>query len=287
MKTIQAAGVWMAFVLAGTLAAHPAAAQRRPQGWPGGDREAAAAKPVAAKPAAAAKAARAPRAKRAAADAKPPVVAVKLVLESVADAGGPKAAPEPTTVEVVAMLEQQAGLLRRLASEIEGQRAVMREQQGKIHELERRAAMTVETGGIESKTGGLAPGWHTSATAGVIDTFRLRRAELEFSGEMSPRVKWALMVDAAKPLAIASTTSSISGRNVRGLPGLEADYAKGRDRALTAAELTSARAHDRNWLGGFTHTLSNAGAWLWTHYSHKTFGGAPRDAFMTKLQTTW
>jgi len=73
-------------------------------------------------------------------------------------------AADATATEVVAALQLQADLLKRLATEIESQRAVMRAQQDKITALELRAnapapvaapakavppvPITVETGGI-------------------------------------------------------------------------------------------------------------------------------------------
>jgi hypothetical protein len=159
--------------------------------------------------------------------------------EAAADAPGPVAAPAPAAVdvsnmEVVNALQQQAELLKRLVTEIESQRALMREQQEKINALETKAAatatavpatatppppppppaITVETGGAKLKVSGLVQGWYTAADAAVVDTFRLRRAELKFSGDMSPNIKWVLMVDPAKALSLSATTSTINGQNV-------------------------------------------------------------------------
>lgn len=138
--------------------------------------------------------------------------------------------------EVVATLQQQAELLKQLATEIESQRALMREQQDKITSLEQKAAatatatatavvapvtpappppaITVETGGAKLKVSGLVQGWYTAADAAVVDTFRLRRAELKFSGDMSPSIRWVVMVDPAKALSLSATTSTIDGQNV-------------------------------------------------------------------------
>jgi hypothetical protein len=250
--TKRAARIWMAFVFAGTLVA-PVTAQNQPQGWPDGGGDAAkAAKPVtAAKPAPASAPAKAVIAPAKTEAAKAPVVKAKPAParakakaeeETIAPARGsvtfagpvptPIITPAPiatdaTATEVVTALQQQAELLKRLATEIESQRAVMREQQEKIKSLEKTAAtvapakasppppaITVETGGAKLKVSGLVQGWYTAADAAVVDTFRLRRAELKFSGDMSPNIKWVLMVDPAKALSLSATTSTINGQNV-------------------------------------------------------------------------
>lgn len=139
------------------------------------------------------------------------------------------AAPARVAVAVVASevleaLQQQSEILKRLAADIEAQRVVIKAQQDKIAALELRAgavspvatpappppAITVETGGIKLKVSGLFQGWYSAADAGVVDTFRLRRAEIKFSGDVSPRVKWTVMVDPSKTLSLASGGSSIS-----------------------------------------------------------------------------
>jgi hypothetical protein len=264
--TKRAARVWMAFVFAGALVA-PVTAQNQPQGWPDAGDAAKAAKPVtAAKPAPAAAPSKAVIAPAKATPTKATVVKTPVKAKTATDgrsretapkpasdippsvaAAAPIAAPaptaglstaalakvdDPTAMEVVTALQQQAELLKRLATEIEAQRSVMKEQQDKIKALETKAAatataaaapakasppppaITVETGGAKLKVSGLVQGWYTAADAAVVDTFRLRRAELKFSGDMSPNIKWVLMVDPAKALSLSATTSSINGQNV-------------------------------------------------------------------------
>ena len=74
--------------------------------------------------------------------------------------------------------------------------------------------LTVETGGIKLKMAGLFQGWFTATSGVTADTFRLRRAELKFRGDMGPRANWTLMVDAAKALSLSSTTTTIDGKQV-------------------------------------------------------------------------
>jgi hypothetical protein len=56
------------------------------------------------------------------------------------------------------------------------------------------------------KFNGLLQAWATTGDAGFQDTFRIRRAELKFSGNVAQNVGWAVMVDAAK--ALSTTTAN-------------------------------------------------------------------------------
>jgi len=57
----------------------------------------------------------------------------------------------------------------------------------------------------------------------------------------------------------------------------------------TRSEASVATVNERDWLGSFTYTLSNTGVWLQMNDTRKTSAGviAPRDVFMTNVQTTW
>lgn len=210
-------------------------------GWPekAGAAQAAALPP---RPAAAA-----PPAKASVTKVSPPKARVEhapAAAKAPAAAAAPTVAPAPVAKavavdavagEVVQALQQQSDILKRLAGEIEAQRAVMREQQEKIKALELKAApsatatpapaapaakvaapppITVETGGMKLKVAGLFQGWYTWADAAVVDTFRLRRSELKFTVDMNPRVKWTLMIDPAKALSLTSTTATMGGQTV-------------------------------------------------------------------------
>lgn len=199
-------------------------AQKQSGGWP--DATVAAPKPV--KTVAATKPVAADASTRPA--ATPRVVAAAPKAEP-ATAPVPKAVPaEIGVLEVVQALQQQSELLKQLAIEMESQRNVIKEQQDKIKSLELRVVapaavaakpaappppLTVETAsGIKLKVSGLFQGWYSASDASVVDTFRLRRAELKFSGEISPRIKWVVMVDPAKTLALSTTTGSMGGQTV-------------------------------------------------------------------------
>ncbi len=64
------------------------------------------------------------------------------------------------------------------------------------------------------KFNGLVQGWYASGNAGYSDTFLLRRAELRFSGQLSPHVKWMMMIDPAKALTLNKTYTTIDGSRV-------------------------------------------------------------------------
>jgi phosphate-selective porin len=61
---------------------------------------------------------------------------------------------------------------------------------------------------------GLVQGWYASGNAGYSDTFLLRRAELRFSGQINPHMKWMMMIDPAKSLSINKTYTTINGERV-------------------------------------------------------------------------
>ncbi|HWI16411.1 MAG TPA: porin [Vicinamibacterales bacterium] len=221
------------------------AVEAKPVKAPVVSKPAAAAAP--AKPAASPKS-EAPKPPAAKSVAAPKVVEVKLAdARTKVETAAPAVAPVAKTVEpapvvaapssdVVLLLQQQSELLKTLAAEMESQRVVIEDQQAKITSLEAKAsespapavtapappppppppppAITVETGGVKLKVSGLFQGWYTASDAAVVDTFRLRRAELKFAGDISPRIKWTVMVDPAKALSLSTTTGSMGGQTV-------------------------------------------------------------------------
>jgi hypothetical protein len=166
-------------------------------------------------------------------------------------APAPAAAPLEPATGLPQLLQQQSELLARLMLELEAYKAAMLNQQAQIAALEAKSAVkapappdpvpslvlspivaaalasppakiapppppapiTVETGGVKLRMSGLFQGWF-AATRGGVDTFRLRRTELKFSGDMSSRAKWVVMVDPAKALSIANSTVTIGGQRV-------------------------------------------------------------------------
>ena len=76
------------------------------------------------------------------------------------------------------------------------------------------APNNVETGIGKVKFTGLVQGWFAAGDQGFNDTFRMRRAELRFTGDIMPNVRWSVMFDLAKALSVNTTGSSISGSPV-------------------------------------------------------------------------
>lgn len=72
-------------------------------------------------------------------------------------------------------------------------------------------ANVVETGVGKVKFTGLLQGWYVGGNGGFNDTFRIRSAELRFTGEIMPKVRWSVMFDLAKALSLNTTTSTIDG----------------------------------------------------------------------------
>ncbi|MDQ2920791.1 MAG: porin [Acidobacteriota bacterium] len=72
----------------------------------------------------------------------------------------------------------------------------------------------VEVGIGKIKFNGLLQTWFVGGNGGVTDTFRIRRAELKFTGEISPHFKWTVMIDPAKSLSLNNTFTTVSGTTV-------------------------------------------------------------------------
>jgi phosphate-selective porin len=77
-----------------------------------------------------------------------------------------------------------------------------------------KAAQGVEAGFGKIKFNGLMQGWYAAGDGGFRDTFRLRRSELKFSGEITPQVKWGVMLDLAKGLSVNNSFTTINGTRV-------------------------------------------------------------------------
>src|SRR5215510_2643919 len=59
---------------------------------------------------------------------------------------------------------------------------------------------------------GLLQGWYAAGNGGFPDTFKIRRAEPGFSGQITPKVRWALMFDLSKALSSNNTFTTINGQ---------------------------------------------------------------------------
>lgn len=72
----------------------------------------------------------------------------------------------------------------------------------------------VEVGIGKIKFNGLLQTWFIGGNGGFTDTFRIRRAELKFTGEISPHFKWTVMIDPSKSLSLNNTFTTVSGTTV-------------------------------------------------------------------------
>ena len=72
-------------------------------------------------------------------------------------------------------------------------------------------ANSVESGFGKVKFTGLIQGWFAAGDQGFNDTFRIRRAELRFTGDLMPHVRWSVMFDPAKALSLNTTTATVGG----------------------------------------------------------------------------
>jgi hypothetical protein len=73
---------------------------------------------------------------------------------------------------------------------------------------------TVEAGFGKVRFNGLIQAWYAGGNEGFNDTFRMRRAELKFTGDLLPKVRWTVMFDLAKVLSLNTTPTVINGTPV-------------------------------------------------------------------------
>jgi phosphate-selective porin/uncharacterized coiled-coil protein SlyX len=72
----------------------------------------------------------------------------------------------------------------------------------------------VEIGIGSIRFNGLLQGQYLAGNESVRDSFRIRRAELKFTGEINPQVKWTFMIDLAKAISVSNTFATINGQSV-------------------------------------------------------------------------
>jgi hypothetical protein len=71
----------------------------------------------------------------------------------------------------------------------------------------------VEVGFGKIKFTGLLQTSYAAGT-GTKNTFRIRRAEMKFAGQVLPKVKWTLMLDPSKALNLSTTSATVGGTPV-------------------------------------------------------------------------
>lgn len=72
----------------------------------------------------------------------------------------------------------------------------------------------VENGFGKVRFTGFIHGWMAAGDQGFGNTFRIRRAEMKFSGDLMPKVKWTVMFDLAKALSLNTTSTTVNGTPV-------------------------------------------------------------------------
>jgi hypothetical protein len=102
-------------------------------------------------------------------------------------------AAEEVDQEIAALKEQIRALQERV-ERLEAERAEQQAAEAKKPEL-------VQSGEGRIQFDGLMQNWFSNDSAGR-NTFRLRRMELKFSGQLTPQASWTVMVDPAKNLSL-------------------------------------------------------------------------------------
>lgn len=124
-------------------------------------------------------------------------------------------------------LRNQASRIEALTQTVVQQAALIEDQRKRLDELKSKAEApaapqpakaappkqvnNVESGAAKVRFGGLVQGWFGAGDQGFKDTFRIRRTELKFTGEITPEVRWTLMIDPAKALSLNNTYYTADG----------------------------------------------------------------------------
>lgn len=95
-------------------------------------------------------------------------------------------------------------------SEKDSPKAVPETQNVTSAKQEKSPDKSVETGFGKIKFDGLIQGWYVAGT-GMNNTFKFRRTELKFTGQINKNVSWTLMVDPSKALGLSKSTTLING----------------------------------------------------------------------------
>lgn len=142
-------------------------------------------------------------------------------------------------------VEEQERQVREMRELIEKQSAIVQAQQKQIDELLRRSeqsasktnpapaeakvvpptqaaevkptpkppekqANNVEAGFGKIRFTGLIQGWYQAGN-GINNSLRFRRAQLRFTGQLLPKVRWTVMIDPSRALSVNTTTTTIGG----------------------------------------------------------------------------
>jgi hypothetical protein len=98
----------------------------------------------------------------------------------------------------------------------------------------------MEVGAGKVKFSGLVQAWYMGGSSDVTSTFRVRRAEMKFAGEIGPSARWTVMFDPSKALRVSNSYATVDGTRVV------------TDGKVTQGSLLLQDAYVSVLLGGFT-----------------------------------
>ena len=136
-----------------------------------------------------------------------------IVLSLLIGVGPLLPAQRPDSTRDSTVLEQQARQIARLDSQITALQREIRAQRGdsgRTISVPAPLATTVSP----IRLSGLLQVWYAQGDGGFQNTFRLRRAAIKFSGDVSRRARWTLGFDGAKLLTTSSATTNVGGSTV-------------------------------------------------------------------------
>lgn len=76
---------------------------------------------------------------------------------------------------------------------------------------QQKPVVPVEAGTGKIRFNGLLQAGLLAGDENFNHTFRIRRAEIKFSGELLPKVRWTVMFDVAKALSLSTQTATVDG----------------------------------------------------------------------------
>ncbi|MGA2000657.1 MAG: porin [Terriglobales bacterium] len=107
---------------------------------------------------------------------------------------------------------------KELALKVESDLSSMRTMIASTNDTAQRAnkasAAAMESGFGHIRFNGLLQVWGVAGNAGYKDTFRVRRTELKFSGNIGAKARWTVMIDPSKALSISNAQSSVGSASI-------------------------------------------------------------------------
>ncbi|HEY8560114.1 MAG TPA: porin [Pyrinomonadaceae bacterium] len=117
-------------------------------------------------------------------------------------------------VEVVpAVLEKPAAQTETVAATANAEKSPAQSQDKTAAPAKQndKTSNAVESGLGKVKFTGMIQSWYAGGNEGFNDTFRFRRVELRLTGDLLPKVRWSVMFDLAKTLALNTSSRSVGG----------------------------------------------------------------------------